>query len=143
MEKYSEIKIDGGFASAKVTFYRNGIYIVEGRAWSNSAIRGVKASVFFVGLDKQDRAIFVSEKFKIPTACSTWDACSSDTRKSFNGTIDSLLASHIEKIDIYLSSRGKIGGYRESITRMVKETCRTYDDLPQEVKALILASMAS
>ncbi|MEL7037774.1 MAG: hypothetical protein AAFO04_19425 [Cyanobacteria bacterium J06592_8] len=141
MEKYREIKIDGGFASAKVTFYRDGIYVVEGRAWSNSKLRGVKASVFFVGLDKKHRAVFVSEKFDIPTACSTLDACSSDTRKSFNGTIDHRLASHIEGINIYLNSRGEIGGYRESIVRTVREAYKTCDDISQELKTSIKDSI--
>lgn len=136
-----EIRTQGGFAGAKVVFYRNGQYMIEARARSKSATEGVKASVLIVGVDQFGRALFVSPKFDIPTACSRWDACSSDRTEQFPASINPQIAQYVHKIHVYVSTRGKIGSYRDTFRRTIAQACGTYNDLPAAAKAAIAAEV--
>lgn len=134
-----EIRTQGGFAGAKVVFYRNGQYMIEGRARSNSVKEGVKASTLIVGVDQLGRALFVSPKFDIPTACSKWDACSSDRTDQFPGNVNPQIAQYVDRIDVYVSTRGKIGSFRDSVRRTISQACGSYNELPPAAKVAIAA----
>jgi len=50
-EAYKKVSLQGGFAEAKVNFFREGIAVFETQAKSNSNIDSVQATVFAVGSD--------------------------------------------------------------------------------------------
>jgi Ricin-type beta-trefoil lectin domain len=126
--------MDGGYAEAEATFYRNGLAVIETHSVSNSFTQGTKGSVFIVGSDRKGRAVFVSPVFNIPTACSKLDTCSSNRRDTIQHQINSELAKYVAKIDVFVQDRGT-PSLRESIKKTITETCGTYDDLPPAAKA--------
>jgi hypothetical protein len=128
----------GGYGEAKATLYRNGLLVVESHAVSSSYTQGTRAQVLVVGSDARGRALFVSPVFKVPTACSKPDTCSSDRRDIHRYTVNPEVARYISTIQVYVKDGGT-SSLRDSIRTSIVNACGAYDDLPAGAKAGLAA----
>lgn len=139
-ESYKDI--GGGWAGGTAVLYRNGSLIVNGRAVSNANNSATYAAMFVVGVDSRGRALFVSNLFNLPTACGQWDpTCSSDRSQSFQQSINSDLATYVDRLDVFVTGRDQPGGWQRWRTN-IREAVNTWNDLPPEVKAAAAAAAA-
>lgn len=136
-EAYKKISMQGGFAEAKVNFFREGMLVFETRAKSDSNVDSVKATVFAVGLDAKGRSLFVSPNFELPRACNKIDICSSNRTKNFEYKIDSNLAKYIDEIDVFVNTRWDAKQLRKTMNQNLADNCASYDDLPPKVRKAI------
>ena len=134
VERYDDI--GGGWGGAKATLYRSGLLVIEGRAVSNANNSGTRATVNVVGLDRKGNVLFVSKHLDIPTACGRWDTCSSDRRGRRDQQISPEIAKFVNRLKIHLSDRQGPSIYSR-ITRAIRESCSTYDELPVAARAAI------
>ncbi|WP_341739968.1 MAG: hypothetical protein P2A85_13795 [Microcoleus anatoxicus] len=135
LQGHGRKSMGGGYAEANATFYRNGLIVIQTHAVSSSYTSGTKGSVFVVGSDSKGRALFASQVFDIPTACSKPDSCSSNRSGSNQFQINPEVAKYIAKIDIFVQDRSGGRSAREVVNHTIKEVYATYNDLPPEVKA--------
>lgn len=136
-EAYKKTSIQGGFAEAKVNFFREGMVLFETRANSDSKVDDVKAAVFAVGSDMKGRSLFVSPNFEIPRACSKIDICSSNRTKNFEYQLDNNLARYVDEIDVFVNTRWDAKTLREKMNQNLADNCGTYDDFPPKVRIAI------
>lgn len=133
------VDIGGGWGGAKVTLYRNGLLIIEGRAVSNANTSATRATVNVVGVDRNGNALFVSRHLDIPTACGRLDpGCPSDRTGSSEQNISPEIARFVNRLNIHVSDRGGPGFFERTV-RAINEACSSYDDLPQRARDAIAA----
>ncbi len=99
---------------------------------------GTRATVNVVGLDRKENVLFVSKHLDIPTACGRWDTCSSDRRGRRDQQISPEIAKFVNRLRIHLSDRQGPSIYSR-MTRAIRESCSTYDELPVTARAAIAA----
>jgi hypothetical protein len=139
-ENYEDI--GGGWAGGKAVLYRNGSLIVTGRAVSNANNSATYAGIYVVGVDSRGRALFVSDFFRLPTACGRWDpTCSSDTGGSYSMNLSPAIAQYVNRLDVIVSGRDQPSSWQRWRSN-IQEAVKTYNDLPPEVKAAMAAAAA-
>lgn len=139
-ENYEDI--GGGWAGGKAVLYRNGSLIVTGRAASNANNSATYAGIYVVGVDSRGRALFVSDFFRLPTACGRWDpTCSSDTGGSYSMNVSPAIAQYVNRLDVIVSGRDQPSSWQRWRSN-IQEAVKTYNDLPPEVKAAMAAAAA-
>lgn len=129
--------IGEGGANTSVTLYRNGFLTLSSEVWSDAKTEGVRAYVFVVFVDFKGRAIYVSNRFNLPTACGKWDPTCPDLRLVTNSQdLPEIVAKYTKQIDIYHGDRNTPDFWKQQV-KNVKKAVNTYDDLPPEAKTAI------